>query len=73
MKKLQGNAGFKLAVWALTIACAFLSTLFACKVLLAGPYALDSNGGWQENDAFQVLCQKWGNSVATAVADSIAV
>ena len=73
MKKLQGNAGFKLAVWALTIACAFLSTLFACKVLLAGPYALDSNGGWQKNDAFQVLCQKWGNSVATAVADDIAV
>ena len=73
MKKLQGNAGFKLAVWALTISSAFLSTLFACKVLLAGPYALDSNGGWQENDAFQVLCQKWGNSVATAVADSIAV
>ena len=73
MKKLQGNAGFKLAVWALTIACAFLSTLFACKVLLAGPYALDSNGGWQENDAFQVLCQKWSNSVATAVADDIAV
>jgi len=73
MKKLQGNAGFKLAVWALMSICVFLSALFAGKVLLAGPYALDSNGGWQENDAFQVLCQKWGNSVATAVADSIAV
>ena len=73
MRRLQSNIWVKLAVWALTIACAFLSALFACKALLAGPYTLDSNGGWQKNDAFQVLCQKWSNSVATAVADNIAV
>ena len=74
MKKLQGNAGFKLAVWALMSICVFLSALFAGKVLSAG---LDIDGGentdWQKNDAFQVLCQKWSNSVATAVADDIAV
>ena len=74
MKKLQGNAGFKLAVWALMSICVFLSALFAGKVLSAGLY-IDGgeNTDWQKNDAFQVLCQKWSNSVATAVADSIAV
>ena len=74
MKKLQGNAGFKLAVWALMSICVFLSALFAGKVLSAGLY-IDGgeNTDWQKNDAFQVLCQKWGNSVATAVADDIAV
>ena len=74
MKKLQGNAGFKLAIWALMSICVFLSALFAGKVLSAGLY-IDGgeNTDWQKNDAFQVLCQKWGNSVATAVADSIAV
>ena len=60
MKKLQGNAGFKLAVWALMSICVFLSALFAGKVLSAGPY-IDGgeNTDWQKNDAFQVLCQKW--------------
>ena len=74
MKKLQGNAGFKLAVWALMSICVFLSALFAGKVLSAGLY-IDGgeNTDWQKNDAFQVLCQKWSNSVATAVADDIAV
>ena len=74
MKKLQGNAGFKLAVWALMSVCVFLSALFAGKVLSAGPY-IDGgeNTDWQKNDAFQVLCQKWSNSVATSVADDIAV
>mgnify|MGYP004642481477 FL=1 len=74
MKKLQGNAGFKLAAWALMSICVFLSALFAGKVLSAGLY-IDGgeNTDWQKNDAFQVLCQKWGNSVATAVADDIAV
>ena len=73
MRSLQRSPWVKAAIWTLTTACAFLSALFACKALLAGPYTLDSNGGWQENGAFQWLCQKWSNSVATSVADQIAL
>ena len=73
MKSLQRSLWVKAAIWTLMTACAFLSALFACKALLAGPYTLDSNGGWQENGAFQWLCQKWSNSVATSVADQIAL
>ena len=73
MRKLQCSPWVKLTAWAVTIVCAFLASLFACKSLLAMPYTLDSNGGWQENGAFQWLCQKWSNSVATSVADQIAL
>ncbi len=73
MKSLQRSPWVKAAIWTLMTTCAFLSALFACKALLAGPYTLDSNGGWQENGAFQWLCQKWSNSVATSVADQIAL
>lgn len=73
MKSLQRSPWVKVAIWTLMTTCAFLSALFACKALLAGPYTLDSNGGWQENGAFQWLCQKWSNSVATSVADQIAL
>ena len=73
MRSLQRSPWVKAAVWGLMTACAFLSSLLACKALLAGPYTLDSNGGWQENGAFQWLCQKWSNSVATSVADQIAL
>ena len=73
MRSLQRSLWVKAAIWTLMTACAFLSALFACKALLAGPYTLDSNGGWQENGAFQWLCQKWSNSVATSVADQIAL
>ena len=73
MRSLQRSLWVKAAVWGLMTACAFLSSLLACKALLAGPYTLDSNGGWQENGAFQWLCQKWSNSVATSVADQIAL
>ena len=73
MKSLQRSPWVKVAIWTLMATCAFLSALFACKALLAGPYTLDSNGGWQENGAFQWLCQKWSNSVATSVADQIAL
>ena len=73
MRSLQRSPWVKAAIWTLMTTCAFLSALFACKALLAGPYTLDSNGGWQENGAFQWLCQKWSNSVATSVADQIAL
>ena len=74
MRRLQSNIWVKLAAWLLLTALTFLSALMACKALLAIPYSSSSGGAeWQENGAFQYLCQKWSNSVATAVADQIAL
>ena len=73
MKSLQRSPWVKVAVWGLMTACAFLSSLLACKALLAMPYSGTDGTDWQENGAFQWLCQKWSNSVATSVADQIAL
>lgn len=74
MRSLQRSPWVKVAVWGLMTACAFLSSLLACKAILAVPFSSSSDGaGWQENGAFQWLCQKWSNSVATSVADQIAL
>ncbi len=73
MRSLQRSPWVKAAVWGLMTACAFLSALFACKALLAMPYSGTDGTDWQENGAFQWLCQKWSNSVATSVADQIAL
>ena len=73
MKSLQRSLWVKAAIWTLMTACAFLSALFACKALLAMPYSGTDGTDWQENGAFQWLCQKWSNSVATSVADQIAL
>ena len=73
MKSLQRSPWVKAAIWTLMTACAFLSALFACKALLAMPYSGTDGTDWQENGAFQWLCQKWSNSVATSVADQIAL
>ena len=73
MKSLQRSPWVKVAIWTLMTTCAFLSALFACKALLAMPYSGTDGTDWQENGAFQWLCQKWSNSVATSVADQIAL
>lgn len=73
MKSLQRSPWVKAAIWTLMTTCAFLSALFACKALLAMPYSGTDGTDWQENGAFQWLCQKWSNSVATSVADQIAL
>ena len=73
MRSLQRSLWVKAAIWTLMTACAFLSALFACKALLAMPYSGTDGTDWQENGAFQWLCQKWSNSVATSVADQIAL
>ena len=73
MRSLQRSPWVKAAIWTLMTACAFLSALFACKALLAMPYSGTDGTDWQENGAFQWLCQKWSNSVATSVADQIAL
>ena len=73
MRSLQRSPWVKVAVWGLMTTCAFLSALFACKALLAMPYSGTDGTDWQENGAFQWLCQKWSNSVATSVADQIAL
>ena len=73
MRSLQRSPWVKAAIWTLMTTCAFLSALFACKALLAMPYSGTDGTDWQENGAFQWLCQKWSNSVATSVADQIAL
>lgn len=73
MRSLQRSPWVKVAIWTLMTTCAFLSALFACKALLAMPYSGTDGTDWQENGAFQWLCQKWSNSVATSVADQIAL
>ena len=73
MRSLQRSLWVKAAIWTLMTTCAFLSALFACKALLAMPYSGTDGTDWQENGAFQWLCQKWSNSVATSVADQIAL
>ncbi len=73
MKSLQRSPWVKAAVWGLMTACAFLSSLLACKALTAMPYSGADGADWQGNGAFQYLCQKWSNSVATAAADQLAL
>ena len=73
MRSLQRSLWVKAAIWTLMTTCAFLSSLLACKALLAMPYSGTDGTDWQENGAFQWLCQKWSNSVATSVADQIAL